>query len=116
MRKLQTHDVFKALRLIRIAGIKEEFEKVARLMQENKQIDASSIGYSVIFGCLEKVSGTEGENAFYDLISGPLEVSPKDVREMDPMDLIKAIEGLKEVISVEEWTNFFKSVSGLILK
>lgn len=115
MRKLQTHDVFMAMKLVRVANIRDEFEKIQKLASK-KGANVNDIGYEFIFGVIEKLSGTEAENAFYELLAGPLEMDANDIKTMDPLELINTIKAMSEVINVEEWSAFFKSVSAFLTK
>ena len=120
MRKLQTHDVFMALKVVRAAGVREEVKRVAlltKLKEKNgEEIKLEDIGVDFILGCIEKLSGTESEYAIYDLLSGPLEMHPEEIMVMDPLELIEKITGLKEVIDMEAMKSFFKSVAALMEK
>lgn len=120
MRKLQTHDVFMALKLIRAAGVKDEVRAMVQMVEtkekNGQKFNIRDAGMEFIFGLLEKFAGTESENAFYELLSGPLEIDVEEIKTMDPLDLVEKIQGLQEVIDGERFKNFFKSVAGLVEK
>lgn len=120
MRKLQSHDVFMALKLIRAAGLKDEVRRVYALVEakekEKKKLSIRDVGIEFFLGLLEKLAGTEAENAFYELLAGPLELEVEEIKTMDPLDLIDAVQGLQEVIDGERLKRFFKSVAGLAEK
>ena len=148
MRKLQTRDMFKAIRVVKVTGLKEELKEVvkqteiektkreneiAKLQEKvleetqqgvepsqilkdeilNLQSSNLEIGFDVVFTIMEKVSEAKTEAALYDFLSGPLEVTAKEVEEMD---LTKMITEFKESLDLENWLSFFKSVSALTEK
>ena len=120
MRKLQTHDVFMALKLIRAAGVKDEVSRILKLTEikekQGESVSIRDVGIEFILGVMEKLAGTESENAFYELLAGPLEIDAEEIKTMDPLDLIEKIQGLQEVVDGERLKNFFKSVAGLMEK
>ena len=120
MRKLQTHDVFMALKVIRAAGMKEEIKNVATLVQEAEKrkikIKIEDVGFEFIFGVLEKLAGTEAEDSIYNLLSGPLEIDASEIKIMDPFELVEKIKAMKEVVNLEQAKSFFKSVAALMEK
>lgn len=120
MRKLQTHDVFMGLKLVRAAGVKDEVSRIFKLMEtkkkEEEKVSIRDVGLEFILGVMEKLAGTESENAFYELLAGPLEIEAEEIKTMDPLDLIDKVQGLQEVIDGEKLKNFFKSVAGLAEK
>ena len=120
MRKLQTHDVFMALKLIRAAGVKDEVRRIYQIVEvkekEGEKLNIKDVGIEFVLGLMEKLAGTESENAFYELLAGPLEIEAEEIKTMDPLDLIDEVEKLKEVINGERFKRFFKSVAGLMEK
>lgn len=120
MRKLQPHDVFMALKLVRAAGVKDEVRNLAKLMEikekQGEKLGARDIGIEFFLGLMEKLAGTESENAFYELLAGPLEIEAEEIKTMDLMDFLDKVQGLGEVIDGERLKNFFKSVAGLAEK
>ncbi|MGO5053586.1 hypothetical protein ACTQ6A_13960 [Lachnospiraceae bacterium LCP25S3_G4] len=109
MRKLQTQDVFKAIKVINSADLKTEFKQIVEMARE-KKTSVSELGFDIIFKLLEKVSGSKTELEIYEFLSGPLECSVKEVKEMD---IISLVTGLKDCADFESWKVFFKSVSAL---
>lgn len=120
MRKLQTHDVFMALKLVRATGMKDEVSRIFNLMEakdkQGEKVSIRDVGIEFVLGVMEKLAGTESENAFYDLLAGPLEIEAEEIKTMDPLDLIDKLHGLKEVVDGDRLKNFFKSVAGLMEK
>ena len=120
MRKLQTHDVFMALKLVKAAGVKDEVSRIYQIVEvkekEGKKLNIKDVGIEFVLGLMEKLAGTESENAFYELLAGPLEKEAEEIKTMEPLDLIDEVEKLKEVIDGERFKRFFKSVAGLAEK
>lgn len=113
MRRLTTSDVFKAFRVVAKAGLKEEFQKVSEYVS-NGNTDANDIGMVLIFGIIEKLAGTEEEKLIYEFLSGPLEIKASEIGKMDALELINNLKEWKEVVGVEDWQAFFKSVSAFL--
>lgn len=116
MRKLQTHDIFMALKVINAAQIKDEVKRIAMLTQNGKQLKVKEVGVEFILGCLEKISGTEAEQSIYELLSGPMQIEAEEIKTMDPFDLVDKIEELGEFIGKDKIKNFFKRVADLMTK
>ena len=120
MRALKTTDVFAAMRIITAAGIADEMRMIATAMDDKEAngetLGILDIGVTFCVGFLEKIVQGPSEKAFYKFISGPLEISEKDIADMDPLDLIDKIKELEEVIDVERWKNFFKRVADFLPK
>lgn len=109
MRKLQTQDVFKAIRVISLTDFKEGIKK---LTEDNigKEFKAQDLGVDILFDLLEKLSDANAESGIYEFLSGPFEVPPEEIKSMDLLDLVT---GLRECADVDGWKAFFKSVSAL---
>lgn len=114
MRNLQTHDVFKALKIANSAGIKEEFQKIAFKMSSGKKISEKELGFDFIMNVLANCADEKTERLIYDFIGGLLEEDAEEIRVMNPLELFDKIKALKEVISVEDWKAFFISLSAVM--
>lgn len=112
MRRLQTQDVFKALRIITATGLKEDLKEIVQENEGNETI-TKDVGVDIIFKILERVSGEKTEQAVYDFLSGPFEVTAEAVREMPVTDLM---ENIRKIEDVGSWKTFFRSVSALMTK
>lgn len=108
--KLKTRDVIAFARLIMNIGIKDELQKV--LVGTEGQ-NAEQIGYSVIWSILEKSVQENAEDEIYRFLSRYFEMSPEEVGDLSPMELL---EKIKEVADFGEWKNFFISVLSLSRK
>lgn len=116
MRKLKTSDVFAFMRVVRVAGIRDEVIRIGLLVNEGKVLDISEVGAEFILACIEKCAGTEAEKAIYSFLGGLIEISPAEVAEMDPFKLLNELMTLKEYVTSEEATAFFHSVELLMAK
>lgn len=110
MRKLQTQDVFKAIKIINAADLKDDFKEI---MAKSGDMSMKEAGFEIMFKISEKVAGTKTENAIYEFLAGPLEKTAKEVKEME---LLELVDEFKECVDPENWKVFFKSVSALMTK
>lgn len=115
MRKLQTSDVFAALRIVRSANIADEVKLIAK-MAETKDVTLRDVGVEFIVRVIEKLAGTEAEHEFYKCLAGPLEIEPDEIETMDPLDLIDKVMELEKVIDMERLKHFFNHVAKLAEK
>ncbi len=130
MRKIQTTDFFKAVRLIRAANLKTEIkdiiEEVDKKKKEIKKLtedvlsgqeeatdvkvpkfSVKDVGFDIVFTVIEKVADTKVEDAFYEFISGPLEKTVEEVQVMEITELINEFEAA----DWEEWKKLFSRAS-----
>lgn len=108
MRKLRLSDTLQGIRIIRKLGLKDTVERVANDAVAKGKTQRMA-GIDLIWSILEVLAGTEGEKEVYQFLSGPLEVTPEEVEQMDLVDLA---EKLSEVASVSEWRDFFTRLRG----
>ena len=106
MRKLETRDMFELARTVKKIGIKEELKNIAKEINEKgKELDTYEAGFDLVLSVIEKFSEKNSEQAFYEFLSGPFEVDPKEVETMEIIDLI---EGIFEMASIDKWKSFLK--------
>lgn len=103
MRKLNTSDVFAFTRMVKEIGLKEEIKGIASKATEEQ--DVNKVGLDMIFTLIEKFSEVNSENALYEFLSKPLEVSKEDVATMDLFDLVEKVMNMADV---EKWKTFLK--------
>lgn len=113
MRKLQTSDVFCALRIIEKAQVKDEVKRIAMISQK-KAINVRELGIEFLLGIIGKMSGTEVEKEIYKFFANILEIDAEDIAVMDPIDFINEVVKLSEIIDKEKWSDFFKLVARLL--
>jgi len=107
MRKLNTHDVFALTRLINATKIKETFRtELEEIANGNRFVlDPQKDGMTIIFALMSAMAEAGAEQAFYDFVSGPFEMSPKEIEEQPPE---KTLEMLGQIADIEEWKSFFR--------
>lgn len=107
MRNLQTRDVFAAVRLVKKINARDV---LADMTKETEGKTQKEVGFDVIYELIMRCAEKGVEEAFYDFISGPLEVSAKEVATMDFKEMV---EKLYEIADPEEWSDFFGKVRKL---
>lgn len=114
MRKLETQDIFNAIRLLNKIGVREEIKEVARQAEE-KEIKKSrfDMGFDLFFGIIDKAMEENAEEEIYKFIANIFECGSEEVRKMKPIELMKNLE---KVADFEEWKDFFGYVKGLMKK
>ena len=112
MRKLNTSDVFSTMRLVKKAGIKEGI-KPYMVMAASGNLSIEDIGIEGILGLIEILSESKSERAIYEMLSGPFEMTAKEVQEME-LDVFA--ESLEQLSKENNLSVFFKSLSGMIGK
>lgn len=110
MKNLETTDLFKALRLLKITNLKEELKPLLKQAGEGK-VDVTSLGIETILKVLEAFGGANAENALYDLLSGPFEMKAEEIGKMDVTELIPKIQ---QLYSEGNLKVFMKQLDGLI--
>ncbi|MCI8336975.1 MAG: hypothetical protein HFI72_07475 [Peptococcaceae bacterium] len=112
MRKLQTIDVFNALRVVKRAGIKEQLMPyIKELTKKEKSIE--NLGIASVLTLVEILSEQKAEMAIYEVLSGPFEVSADDVAKMN-LDVFT--ENLEVLSRENNLPAFFTALAGMITK
>ncbi|WMJ78482.1 MULTISPECIES: hypothetical protein [unclassified Sedimentibacter] len=112
MRKLQTQDVFNALRAIGKASLKEEIKPILKKANAG-EMNVEDVGIEGVLGLIEIFSQKKSEQAIYDILSGPFEMKAKDVEQMD---ILKLAENLETLGKENDLKRFFTLLAGLITK
>ena len=110
MRNLLTADLFKAVRVIKTSGLKEEVRPLLKKAADGNA-DVQNVGIEAIMTIVGSLAEIGVEKGLYDFLSGPFEMDPEEIAQMDIVDLCKNIEWL--------WTEgnlrpFFGQLSNLI--
>lgn len=114
MRKLQTKDVFNALRIIKKAELKEELKPFIKQVAESKdKLALEDVGIDGILTVFEILVEKKAEQGVYDFLAGPFEMESKEV---EAMELNNLVEKLKELAGENNLKVFFTSLSGMIGK
>lgn len=112
MRKLNTTDVFAALRVIRAANLRDELKPLLkRAADGNASIE--DVGIDGIMSALEMLAEKKAERAIYEVLSGPLEISPDEVGALDILEFAQKIE---QIAKENDLKSFFGYVSGILGK
>ena len=112
MRKLQTRDVFNALRLIKKADLKEQLKPVIALAAEG-ELKVDDIGIEGMLTVIEIFSAAKSEQAIYEFLAEPFEMTPEEVGGMDLGSLTECFDRLAKENDLK---NFFTILQGLITK
>ena len=107
MPKLNTHDTFTLARLINATNIQEYFKNELEALMNGDRVvlDPKQDGLTIVFALMTAMAEDGAEQAFYEFVSGPLEMSPKQIEELPPEETLGM---LMQVASVEEWKSFFR--------
>ena len=118
MKRITSEDTFRAIRLVKAAGIKDEIKKMTKVVEqmqkEKKEIDIEEIGSDFFFNIIDGMADEKTETLFYLFLSGPLESTPDEVKKMSLWDLAEKIKELIRFESPEGWRSFFKSLGDSI--
>lgn len=130
MRKLNITDAFSAYRLIGVLGYRnmlvettnayDHFQReVKRRKKRGEKIDEDAMlkqaGVVVIAKIMDAISADKRfEKAFYEFVSGPLEMSVEDIKQLQPVKFFNLLIELAKNEGVDEIKAFFKSLLSLI--
>ena len=103
MRKLKTSDIPVLCRCVKRLGLKDEIKKIANEADTAKE--AFDKGFDLFWNLFDIATEKEGEIYLYEFLSGPFEMTPEEVRDLD-MDIL--IENIKQLISENNLSAFFK--------
>lgn len=112
MRKLQSSDVFNALRVIKKAGIKSEIKPVIATVAKGG-MSIEDVGIEGVLTVIEIFAEKKSEQAIYDVLAGPFEMEPKDVEKLELDDLI---DKLQQLASENDLKRYFTVLAGMIGK
>lgn len=109
MRKLQTSDVFNAMRLIKKANLREEIKPLLK-MAGSGELKVEDVGITGILSLIEILTEKKCEQAIYEVLAAPFEMTVKEVEEMD---LIAFAESLEKLAKENDLKRFFTLLAGL---
>lgn len=110
MRKIQTTDLFNALRMIRKANLKEDIKPILK-MAGSGDLKVEDVGISGILAFIEILSEKKCEQAIYEVLAPIFEVDVKDVAKMD---LIELVENLQTLAKENDLKRFFTLLAGTV--
>lgn len=105
MRQLNTGDLFKAARLIRKMGIKEDLKVFAEGINSDQKQE--EVGIDLLMLIFERATDEASEQLIYEFLAGPFETTADGVKEME---LFTMVENLFKVADIEKWKGFFRGV------
>lgn len=108
MRKLNTSDLFCAMRVIKKAGLREELKPLL-LRIEQEQVDVTDVGLDTVLTMMEAFAEADAEKEIYKLLAGPLELAPEEVARLSLDELADSINTLRRE---NDLTNFFAKALG----
>lgn len=110
MRNLLTADLFKAVRVIKTSGLKEEVKPLLRMAADGKA-DITNVGIEGILTVIGALAENGVEKQLYEFLSGPFEMDPKEIAALDIVELSEKIQWLWKEGNLQP---FFGQLSGLI--
>jgi len=112
MRKLQTRDVFATMRAVSKANLKEEIKPVLKKASSG-EMNVEDVGIDGILGLIEIFSQKKSEQAIYEVLAGPFELTAKEV---ETMDFVTLAENLETLSKENDLQRFFTLLANLITK
>lgn len=109
MRKLKTSDIPAFCRCLKKIGVKDQIQAISKEADSAK--DMWDKGFDLIWGIFDLATEAEGENALYEFLAGPFEMSAKEVADLD-FEILFA--NLKQLADENNLTVFFKSAAKLM--
>ena len=110
MRNLKTRDLPAFCRAVKKIGLKEQFRKIA--MEADTVKDIPVLGIDFVWELFDAATEQDGENALYDFLSGPFEMTAEEVADLD---LDKLFDGLRQLVADSNLLGFFKSAAKLMM-
>ena len=111
MRALNNSDLFAFVRLVKKAKITDKIKELTLSINNINEINTESFGYDVMFTIIEAAAEKESEQAVYEFLSGPLEMTAEELALADP---VETIEKVMQIADVEKWKTFFTSAANLM--
>lgn len=118
MRALKSTDLFAALRVVKEIGIKDEMKQFAQAINAGRMNEKTQreLGLELIFGLLANCGTEASEKAFFAFLSGPMEYSVEELRDMDLDVFADNVKEFVASVDLEHWKAFFSSLADLIKK
>ena len=94
MRKLKTSDIPALSRTLKKLGLKEQFRELAQ--KSDGTADVWANGFDLMWNLFDTATESTGENALYEFLSGPFEMTPEQVADLDIETLFEMLRKLVE--------------------
>ena len=103
MRKLKTSDIPVLCRCVKKLGLKDQIKEVAQ--KANTVKDVWAFGFDFVWNLFDIATEKAGEEALYEFLAGPFEMTPAEVRDLD-IDIL--LENIQHMVQNNNLTAFFK--------
>ena len=103
MRKLKTADIPIFCRCAKRLGIKEQVRTLAETA--NSAQDIWSNGFDFVWNLFDIATEEAGEKELYEFLSGPFEMTPDEVKDLD-LDILVA--NIQQLVKDNNLVGFFK--------
>ena len=110
MRKLKTADIPVLSRCLKRLGLKEQFRELA--LKANSVTDMWADGFDFVWNLFDAATERPGETALYEFLSGPFEMTPEQVADLN-LDVL--IENLQKLVKENNIGTFF-SIAARLMK
>lgn len=108
MRKLESRDLFAAMRVIKVSGARHE---LMQIIKEADEDDVEGTGILGVLAIMEALSGTAAEKEIYKCIADIAEKGEDDIEHMPPADFL---ELLNQIAANNDMKSFFAELRRLI--
>ena len=109
MRKLKTTDIPSLCRTVKKLGLKEKFKAIA--LEANTGKDVWDRGFDLVWDLFDVATEVNGEQAIYEFLAGPFEMTPKEVQDLD-LDIL--FSNIQQMAAENNLAVFFKSAAKLM--
>jgi len=103
MRKLKTADIPVLCRCVKRLGMKDKIREIAQAA-DNMQ-DVWNFGFDFVWDLFDIATEKAGEEAIYEFLAGPFEMTPEEVRDLD-LDVLMA--NIQQLVQENNLAGFFK--------
>ena len=103
MRNLKTRDVPSFCRCLKKLGVRDQFRAVAAESDSAKEL--WDRGFDLVWGIFDAATEQTGENALYEFLAGPFEMTAAQVADLE---LGALLSGIQQLFEDENLTAFFK--------
>ena len=109
MKKIQTTDMFNALRIVKASGIKDELSRLIKSLTDKS--DTRTVGIYGALTIIEAMSNAGAEQEIYKFLAPIAEKTVDEIKEMSMDEFISLLEQIGKENDIHA---FFTRLSGLI--
>lgn len=103
MRKLKTADIPVLCRCVKRIGVKDHIRALAEASDSVQ--DLWNFGFDFVWDLFDIATEKNGEEAIYEFLAGPFEMTPEQVRDLD-LDVMVA--NVQQLVTENNLASFFK--------